>query len=217
MARLQIRWEQASSIAPQAASTGEAEAKQDAGSRVAKRPMLIYVTSDDATNTQVRKLEDICFKDERVGIGAKFFRCVKISEADALQDRLLKEHGKKAPRLILVKRDYGVVKVLEGKALSASKLNKALAKLAKSEYKTSYSAMLSKYAKLLNELDRLDDVRATIVANEKRYAANPKKYKSKLKKLAKKKAEYEATMKEWKANEAALLQFKSKDVRPATT
>ena len=214
MARLQIRWEQASSIAPQAASTGEAEAKQDAGSRVAKRPMLIYVTSDDATNTQVRKLEDICFKDERVGIGAKFFRCVK---ADALQDRLLKEHGKKAPRLILVKRDYGVVKVLEGKALSASKLNKALAKLAKSEYKTSYSAMLSKYAKLLNELDRLDDVRATIAADEKRYAADPRKYKSKLKKLAKKKAEYEATMKEWKASEAALLEFKPKDVRPATT
>jgi hypothetical protein len=215
LARLQVRWEQASTIAPQAAATGEAKAETAA--RIAKRPMLIYVTKDDATDTDVRKLEDVCFKDERVGIGAKFFRCIKISEADAMQDRLLKEAGKKSPRLLFVQRDYKVLKVLEDKSLSASKINKAMAKLAKAEYKTSYSSMLSKYAKLLNELDRLDDIRTTIAADEKRYASDPRKYKGKMKKLAKKKAEYEKAMDAWKKSEAALLEFKIKEVRPATT
>ncbi|MHC4953077.1 MAG: hypothetical protein ACYTGZ_04245 [Planctomycetota bacterium] len=179
--------------------------------------MVIYVTSDDATNSHVRKLEDIAFKDERIGIGAKFFRCVKVSAANAAEDRLLKEHGKKSPRLIFVKRNYEVVKVLEGKSMSASKINKAMAKLAKAEYKTSYGTMQSKYAKLLNELDRLDDVRATIAADEKRYAANPKKYKSKIKKLAKKKAEYEKDMDGWKKSEESLLVFKPKEARRTTT
>ena len=179
--------------------------------------MLIYVTADDTTNSRVRKLEDISFKDERVGIGSKFFRLVKISESNAQQDRLLKAHGKSAPRLLFVKRNYEVVKVLEGKSMSASKINKAMAKLAKSEYKNSFSSMQSKYAKLLNELDRLDGTRTTLAADAKRYNADPKRYKSKLKKLAKKMAKYEAAMTAWKASEAALLEFKLKEAKRTTT
>ena len=179
--------------------------------------MLIYVTADDNTNSRARKLEDISLKDERVGIGAKFFRCVKITESNALQDRLLKKHGKSAPRLLFVKRNYEVVKVLEGKAMSASKINKAMAKLAKAEYKNSFSSMQSKYAKLLNELDRLDDQRTTLAANQKRYSADPRKYRGKLKKLAKKMAAYEKAMSDWKTAEAAVLEFKLKEAkRPAT-
>jgi len=179
--------------------------------------MVIYVTSDDATNAAVRKLEDIAFKDERIGIGAKFFRCVKVSPANAAEDRLLKAHGKSSPRLIFVKRNYEVVKVLEGKSLSASKINKAMGKLAKAEYKNSYGSMQSKYAKLLNELDRLDDIRATITADQKRYAEKPKKYRSKMKKLAAKKAEYDKKMEAWTASEAKLLELKLVEPRPAAS
>ena len=52
--------------------------------------------------------------------------------------------------------------------------------LCRAEHKTNYDATQSKYAKLLNELDRLDDERALLAAAEERYSADPKKYKSKL-------------------------------------
>jgi hypothetical protein len=217
LARLQIRWEQASTIAPRAAATGDAEAKQGDGALVAERPMLIYVTTDDVTDNDVRKLEDICFKDERVGIGAKFFRCVKVSAADASEDRLLKEHGKDAPRLLFVKRDYEVVSVLEGRELSASKINKSMEKLCREEYTNSYSSMQSKYAKLLNELDRLDDVRAKLAADQERYGSDPAKYRSKLKKLEKSKADFAKDMEDWNKAEAAILELKLKEARRATT
>jgi hypothetical protein len=216
LARLQIRWEQATTIAPKAAATGDAEAKQGAGALVADRPMLVYVTNDDITDNDVRKLEDVCFKDERVGIGAKFFRCVKVSAADAAEDRLLKEHGKDAPRLLFIKRDYEVVSVLDGKSLSASKINKSMEKLCRAEYKNSFGSMQSKYAKLLNELDRMDDVRAKLAADEERYAGDPAKYRSKLKKLEKNKEEYAREMEAWKKAEAELLEFQLKEARRAT-
>ena len=206
-----------SSVAPKAASTGDAQVSEGAGRLVADRPMLIYVTADDATSVATRKLEDISFKDERVAIGGKFFRCVKISAGDAAQDRLLKDAGKATPRLILVKRNYEVIKVLEKKKLSASKVQAAMAKLAKAEYKSSFSSMLSKYAKLLNELDRLDDVRAKLAADSTRFNADPKKYRAKLKKLAKAQAEFDKEMAEWKAEEAKLLELKLVEARPATT
>lgn len=204
-------------MAPKAASTGDAQASESAGRLVADKPMLIYVTAEDATSVATRKLEDISFKDERVAIGAKFFRCVKISAGDAAQDRLLKEAGKATPRLILVKRNYEVIKVLEKKRLSASKVQAAMAKLAKAEYKSSFSTMLSKYAKLLNELDRLDDVRAKLAADSTRYNADPKKYATKLKKLAKQQLAYDKSMEEWKASEAKLLELKLVEARKSVS
>lgn len=179
--------------------------------------MLIYVAADDTTNEFTRKLEDISFKDERVAIGAKFFRCVKISAGNAEQDRLLKEHGKGAPRLILMKRNYEVIKVIAGKKLSASRINKAMAKLAKAEYTNSFSTMLSKYAKLLNELDRFDDIKNKLAADSERYNANPKKYASKLKKLAKEQLKFDKQMEAWKAAEAKLLELKLVEARPAAS
>jgi len=204
-------------VAPKAASTGDALASEGSGRLVADKPMLIYVTAEDATSVATRKLEDISFKDERVAIGAKFFRCVKISAGDAAQDRLLKEAGSATPRLILVKRNYEVIKVLEKKRLSASKVQAAMAKLAKAEYKSSFSSMLSKYAKLLNELDRLDDVRAKLAADATRYNADPKKYATKLKKLAKQQLAYDKSMEEWKANEAKLLELKLVEARKSVS
>ena len=204
-------------MAPKAASTGDALASEGSGRLVADKPMLIYVTAEDATSVATRKLEDISFKDERVAIGAKFFRCIKISAGDAAQDRLLKEAGSATPRLILVKRNYEVIKVLEKKRLSASKVQAAMAKLAKAEYKSSFSSMLSKYAKLLNELDRLDDVRAKLAADSTRYNADPKKYATKLKKLAKAQLAYDKSMEEWKANESKLLELKLVEARKSVS
>ena len=108
MARLNIKWDSKSEVAPRAAATGDANADANAGKRYADRPMLIYVMSDDATDTIQRKLEDIAFADERVGIGSKFFHCIKMSAGNAMQDRLVNANGKATPRLLFVKRDFTV-------------------------------------------------------------------------------------------------------------
>lgn len=178
--------------------------------------MVIYIAADDETSTTARKLEDISFKDERVAIGAKFFRCVKISAANAAEDRLLKEHGSSTPRLIFVKRNYEVVGVLENNKLSASKIQKEMAKLCKDEYTNSFSSMLSNYAKLLNELDRLDDTSTKLAADAQRLADAGNRSSAKQKKYDRAKADFDKSMEEWTASEAALLELKLKEpARPA--
>ena len=209
MARLSIKWKTQSSVAPTAASTGDAEAKATEGRRYADRPMLVYVMSDDNTDTYTRKLEDVCFADERVGIGSKFFDCIKITAGDAMQDRLLAQHGKAAPRLVLITREYEVKDVLEKKKLSSGKIVRGMSNVVKSEYKTSFDKMVSKYAKLLNELDRLEGKKGQIADKIKRAGDN----KSKLKKIEREKAEYEKDMENWKKEEAELLGFKLKEMK----
>ena len=173
--------------------------------------MLVYVTSDDATNSISRKLEDVGFADERVAIGSKFFKCVKISAGNALQDRLIKVNGKSTPRLLFVKRDYSVMATLERKNLSGGKIVKAMAKLARSEYKNSFDSMVSSYSKLLNELDRLEGKKAQIADNERRLREKPNK--SKAKKIEREKVKYEKAVDAWKKKEGKLLAFKSKPMK----
>ena len=216
MALLRINWDTRASVAPQAAATGDAVATDaNAGSRFLERPMLVYVTSDDATNSISRKLEDVGFADERVAIGSKFFKCVKISAGNALQDRLIKANGKATPRLLFVKRDYTVMATLERKNLSGGKIVKAMAKLARSEYKNSFDSMVSSYAKLLNELDRLEGKKAQIADNERRVREKPNK--SKAKKIEREKVKYDKAVAEWKAKEEKLLAFKPKALKKSVT
>jgi hypothetical protein len=212
MARLNIRWETKSTVAPQAATTGDAQAADAAaGSMFAERPMLIYVTSDDATDSTTRKLEDVAFADERIGIGTKFFMCVKVTSGNALQDRLLKETGESTPRLVFVTREYKVLATLDEKKLKPGTIVKTMAKLAQAEYKDNFSSMVSNYAKLLNELDRLDGVRTQNEEAAKKLQEKPNA--SKQKKLEKDVAEYEKSMEAWKKSEEKLLEFKPKPLK----
>ena len=209
MARLNIDWVSRSEVAPVAASTGEATdsdiaRNKAAQKRVADKPMLIYVTSDDNTDSYTRKLEDVCFPDERVAIGSKFFKCIKITTGNALQDRLLIKHGKSTPRLLLVTRDYKVLSVLEGRKISSGKLVKAMSNLVRKEYKNRFDSMVSGYAKLLNRLDRLEGQKALLADKTKRADGN----KAKLAKIARAMTKYEMNVKKWEASEKKLLAFK---------
>ena len=91
-----------------------------------------------------------------------------------------------------------------------------MAKLARAEYKDNFSSMVSKYGKLLNELDRLDGVRTQNAETARKLQEKPSA--SKQKKLEKDIAEYEKAMEEWKKAEEALLTFKPKPLKkPAST
>ena len=213
MARIQIKWRPLDAVAPKAAATGDDAEKATARTAMrADKPMMIYITADDATNKLTRKLEDVVFANEQLGIGCKFFDTIKVSEGNALQDRLLKEAGKDAPRIVLMTREYKVSAVLGKSKLSAGKMLKAMKVLAKKEYVNSFEKMVRGYTKLLNELDRLEGKKAQIADARARLQDKPSP--SKAKKVAREEAEYKKDMDDWLEREKKLLTFKPKGEKP---
>jgi hypothetical protein len=214
MARLNITWRSANDIAPKAAATGDAEAKETGRTLVrADRPMLVYVASDDETSSAVRKLEDVVFKSENVAVGAKLFDTVRVTAGDALQDRVLKEAGRETPRLVFLARDFTVDTVLEGKEASSGKVLKAMKRLAGREYKNNFDAIVRDYVKLLNDLDRLEGKKQVIAESRERLQAKPDKAKAK--KLEREEKEYQQEAEAWDKAEKALLDLKPKTDEPA--
>ena len=199
------------SVAPRGVSTGQSgEATEQAAQAMrAERPMLVYVTSDDPTDKMTRKIESVVLASETVSVGAKFFNTIKVSQGSALQDRILKDAGKGTPRFVLLDRDYKVAKVLQKSGISGGKLIKAMKLLARKEYKTSFDKMVRDYIKLLNQLDRLEGVKAKIADDRQRLSAKPNA--SKEKKVQRKEKEYNADMETWSKKEAKLLELRRKE------
>jgi hypothetical protein len=208
MALIRINWRPMDAVAPTAASTGEDDSASKRGQMRLDRPMMIYVVADDVTNKLTRKLEDVVFANEQLGIGTKFFDTVKVTNGNALQDRILKDAGKASPRIIFLTRDYKVHSVMSKSKLSAGKLLKAMKSLAKVEYVSSFEKMVRGYTKLLNELDRLEGKKAQIADMQARLQAKPSP--SKQKKLERERKEHAKDMEDWKAREKELLTFKPK-------
>lgn len=217
MARLRIEWATRTFIAPQAANTGETlgeeQGEQPQASLVrAERPMMIYVPADDSTDSAMRKLEDVVFANEKIGIGAKFFDTIRISAGDAQQDRILRETGDATPRIVFVQRDWSVSSVQEGKQISAGRLLKAMKASARDEYENNFEAMIRDYIKLLNELDRLEGKRTQLADSRARLADKPNAAKAK--KLEREEKEFEEELAAWTQAEQKLLELRRKGEEP---
>ena len=211
MARLRINWRTAQSVAPQAAATGErveGEEVKQASSFRAEKPILIFVTDDDPTKKGMRKLQDVVFANEQVGLGAKFFDCVKMTAGDAMQDRIVSNIGRHTPRLVFLRRDYTVQAKLEGSQISGGKVLKAMKAASKKEYVTSFDKMVRAYRKLLDELDRLDSKRSYIADQKARVAAKPNA--SKAKKIERDEQKLNAEMEEWNKKEQAVMELRTR-------
>jgi hypothetical protein len=219
VARLDIQWQSQSAIAPTSVTTGDsseaAEAKQ-ARAMVAEKPMMVYVMSDDQTDSDTRKLESVAFKREQVGIGSKFFDCFKMTAGDAAQDRVMKQAGKAVPRIVFLNRDYTIANVLEGSELSGGGLLKAMEMAVRQEYVTNFDTMVRDYISLLNELDRLESRKAQIEDQKRRLAEKPNK--SREKKIAHDEDQYKSDMEAWEAKESKIKELKRKgdEEKPAT-
>lgn len=209
MARLAINWKTVTAVAPAAVVTGQSEEESvKAQAALAERPMIVYIVSDDTTDSDVRKLEDVVFANEKMAIGTKFFDCLKISEGNALSDRLLKETGRSAPRIVFLTRAYEETDSLEGRQISAGKLIKAMSNLVRKEYEDSFDKMCRDYTKLLNDLDRLESKRTKLAADRARLQEKPNP--SREKKLERDEKELEEEIAEWNQKEKDILSFKSK-------
>ena len=84
-----------------------------------------------------------------------------------------------------------------------------MASLTRTQYKDSFDKLVSKYAKLLNQLDRLEGKKGQIADNMKRAIGN----KSKLKKIARDQVKYDKAMENWRKAEAKLLGFRLKELK----
>ena len=181
-------------------------------SRIAERPMMVYVTSPDSTNRDSRKFEDVVLKSESVAIGAKFFDCIRISEANADEDRLLAKAGRRAPRLVFLNREYKVTGTIAGRSLSSSRISKAMNVVVKASYENSFDKMVKAYVKLLTRMDGLESVRQRIADKRNRLAAKPNA--SKQKKLERDQKRFDEDMAEWRKDEQELLTMRPKKVEP---
>lgn len=209
MAKLSIQWQSTSAVAPSAVTTGESEEAAPAQrAMVSDRPMMVYVMSDDPTDSDTRKLDSVSFAKEQVGVGSKFFNAIKMTTGDAAQDRIIKDAGKQVPRIVFLKRDYTVVNVLEGNELSGGGIVRAMQMLVRQEYVNNFDTMVRDYISLLNDLDRLESKKAQIEDQKRRVAE--KANKSREKKIARDEAEYKADMEAFEAKESKILERKLK-------
>jgi hypothetical protein len=174
--------------------------------------MLVYVVNPDPTEKKVRKLEDVVFKNETLALGSRFFRCMKVSEADAAQDRILSEAGRGSPRLVFIARDYKVDSVVSSPR-SASKIVRSMKGLANKTYVNKFDKMVKGYIKLLTKMDGLESVRLRIDDRRKRLAgsSNP----SAAKKLKRDEKAYQEDLAKWRADEKKLLEFELKGDKKA--
>lgn len=212
MAKLAINWRSVTSVAPESVTTGDSEevSAQKQKAMIADKPMIVYVMSDDQTDSATKKIESLALAREQVGVGSKFFDTIKMTAGDAAQDRLIKEAGRSVPRFVFLSRDYKVVNVLEGNELSGGGIVKAMESVVRQEYVNSFNDMVREYTSLLNELDRLESRKAAIESQKARAAEKADKARDK--KIAKDEAEYKADMDAFEAKEKKLLEFKAKGV-----
>jgi ABC-type phosphate transport system auxiliary subunit len=168
----------------------------------------VFIPAADPSNDEMRKLEDVVFKNEDVGVGAKFFECIRVNEQDAGRDRVLANAGRSTPRMVFLRPDYTVHSVIEGKELSASKILKAMKPLVGEAYVNNFDKVTKEYKKLLNELDRLEGVKQRI--EDSRLRLQGKSDPSAQRKLDAEVKEYEAEMAAWTAKEQKLLDLRKK-------
>ena len=111
------------------------------------------------------KLGEVVLKDEKVALGMRGFKTVKMHPEHAELDPLLAGKGKAVPRMLLVDPTKMKVKVLEKNKLKASTLFSAMKQASGKVYKEKLDKVVKAHLKLLGKQDQL--VNAQKVLNDK--------------------------------------------------
>ncbi len=154
-----------------------------------KRPLFLFITGrDPKAAKKVALIQNTAFKDERVALGAKFFRLAQVEA-----DQITRSHplykivgGRKLPRIVIISLDGKTHKKLEGR-ISAGRLFGAMKSIVRKDFKRSLGSFVNKMRKCLNELDKLESEKRRL-ENQKALAAKKGPKSSKVKLLAKKEA-----------------------------
>ena len=129
------------------------------------RPIIIYVCDEAAGCDGFDKLEEVTLKDEKVALGMKAFRRLKMHPDDVANDPILQGEGKDVPRMLLVEPESLKVTVLEKSKLKASKLFSSMKSVAGKVFTERLDKVVDDHIKLLTEQDQV--VNAQKVVNDK--------------------------------------------------
>ena len=210
MAVLSKKWGTAERVSPANTDVTMGEAAEDAEAKekvLASSPFFIYVT-DGCESKEFDKVDKVILDNNEVLVGMWAFKCVKMTSEAVQNDPLLSGEGKKVPRFLFVTPDYEDVSVVEGGKLSSSNVVSAMAKVAKKAYKIDLKKQIKGTMKLLNEFNKINNAKKTLLAKKERLGADASA--SKLKKIDKELAELEDDQKKADEKKAELLTFKLK-------
>jgi hypothetical protein len=131
--------------------------------QVADKPFLVLVV-EDGGGEETDKIEGVILKDERIALGAKAFRAVRMSPEDASNDPILSKNGKHTPRFVLVSADYKSVTVLEDNRLSISAIWDGMKSHAGKFYAASLETTVKEMRSLMLDYDKIDGERTILTA-----------------------------------------------------
>jgi len=141
------------------------------------KPILVYVCDEADGCEAFEKIEEIVLKDEKVALGMKAFRTLRMHPDDVDADPILKERGKGVPRMIFIEPNKMKFQILEPKKVKASALFSAMKKTAKGFWKESLATVVKSHQKLMvdqdklaNEIKTLEDKKGRLDEDEDRKA-----------------------------------------------
>jgi hypothetical protein len=137
---------------------------------------LLYLY-DSRKGEEVLTFEDNLFRDEKLAVASRVFRCVRLDVAknEAAQERL----GNKVPCFLTYnargERDQEVS--MAGHKPNTDALLKAMSRTARGHGKLPLLSFVKKYGEFLRNLDRLDARKKTCAERKARVQDRPKKLK----------------------------------------
>ncbi len=210
---LTAQWGSANRVSPaksDAVVTGEDSEKKagEAVSQLMAKPMFVYVT-DGGTEGAYDKIEKVVLDNNKVLIGMKAFKCVKMSPSDVNDDPLLSGRSKDDRYFLFVSRDYKKISVIDSKKMKAKNVYNAMIKHAKREYSTKFDKNVKATLKLILDFDKINNGMKVLKQKKERLGSDISKGEAK--KINKELAELEEAQKEADAKKAEFLTFKLKD------
>ena len=169
---------------------------------------MVFVADTTLSMSDFENLNDIVFKNEKIGLAMKAFHAYRIDPEQADEDPILAEQGKGTPRLVVVDPLKEKCKVIEEKKIKVSGLYKAMKTVSNRFYKEKLDKLVKTHLKLLTERDQLaNEVK---VLNDKKTRLEEKGEDKKLKQLEKELAQVEEDLQKLAKDERELWKLTPK-------
>jgi hypothetical protein len=148
--------------------TGEAAPQEEVERAPEPSSKPFFVVVAETESDDVTKIENVILKDERVALGARAFRAVRMSPDDAAADPVLAKAGKEPTRVVLVSADWKTVTTLEKNRLSISAIWDAMKAHSQKFYGANLDATVKSMRDLMRDFDKIDGERTVLQAKEDR-------------------------------------------------
>ena len=156
------------------------------GRALTKPIMLILYNEDPKTKKNIKYLNQITFRSEKIALACKFFKVIQhsfngISKASPLEKII---GGKRLPRIVLLSLDGKTFKKAEGK-VSPSKLFSMMKTIVRKDFKRNLGTFVSKMRKMLNMIDKFAIEKQNLERKKQALMSKSKITKSALKTIKK--------------------------------